>query len=137
MYDVRYHGAQPLRQCQTKPPPGPLVYRLRSFGPLLTLQRLLRIFAEARVANRARAEGWGGVVSEDMGQAMGEVRRATSVVVVRLQALCLLERLANLGPGARAAGERRRVVKQLEEKGGQGLQTGSIWVWVQGVGPFL
>ena len=127
-YDVRYHGAQPLRQGQPEPPPGPLVRRLRSFGPLLTLvagpwgdlsqdlHRLLRIFAEARVANRARAEGWGGVGAEDMGQAMGQVRRATSVVVVRLQALCLQERLAHLGPGARAAGERRRVVKQLEER---------------------
>ena len=51
-----------------------------------------------------------------MGQAIGEVRRAMSVVVVRLQALCLLERLAHLGPGARAAGERRRVVQQLEER---------------------
>ena len=127
-FDVRFHGAQPLRQGQPEPPPGPLVRRLRSFGPLLSLvagpwgdlsqdlHRLLRIFAEARVANRARAEGWGGVGAEDMGQAMGEVRRATSVAVVRLQALCLLERLAHLGPGARAAGERRRVVKQLEER---------------------
>ena len=51
-----------------------------------------------------------------MGQAMGEVRRATSVAVVRQQALCLLERLAHLGPGARAARERRKVVKQLEER---------------------
>ena len=34
---------------------------------------------------------------------MGEVRRAASVVVVRSQTLCLLERLAHLGPGARAA----------------------------------
>ena len=42
-----------------------------------------------------------------LGQAMGEVRRATSVTVVRLQAICLMERLAHLGPGARAAGERR------------------------------
>ena len=47
---------------------------------------------------------------------MGEVRRATSVTVVRLQAICLLERLAHLGPGARAVGERRRVVRQLEER---------------------
>ena len=39
-------------------------------------------------------------------RAMGEVRRATSVTVVRLQAICLMERLAHLGPGARAAGER-------------------------------
>ena len=49
-------------------------------------------------------------------RAMGEVRRATSVTVVRLQAICLMERLAHLGPGARAAGERRRVVRQLEER---------------------
>ena len=68
------------------------------------------------MANRARAEGWGGSEASDLGQAMGEVRRATSVMVVRLQALCLLERLAHLGPGARAAGERRRVVRQLEER---------------------
>ena len=29
--------------------------------------------------------------------------------------LCLLERLGHLGPGARAAGERRKVVQGLEE----------------------
>ena len=45
----------------------------------------------------------------------GEVRRAMSVQVVRSQALCLLERLAQLGPGARAAGERRKVVHRIEE----------------------
>ena len=40
-----------------------------------------------------------------------------SVQVVRSQALCLLERLAQLGPGAREAGEgeRWRVVKRIEE----------------------
>ena len=39
-----------------------------------------------------------------------------SVVIVRSNALCLLERLAFLGPGAKAAGERRRVVERLAEK---------------------
>ena len=68
------------------------------------------------MANRARAEGWGGSEASDLGQAMGEVRRAASVTLVRLQAICLLGRLAHLGPGARAAGERRRVVGQLEER---------------------
>ena len=127
-YDVRFHGAEALQPGQPEPPPGPLLRRFRSFGPLMTLvagpwgdlsqdlHRLLRIFAEAKVANRARAEGWGGIGAEDLGQAMGEVRRAASVTVVRQQALCLLERLAHLGPGARAAGERRRVVRQLEER---------------------
>ena len=40
---------------------------------------------------------------------------AMSVQMVRSQALCLLERLSHLGPGARAAGERRRVVQRIEE----------------------
>ena len=36
------------------------------------------------------------------------LRRSVSVAVVRGQALCLLERLAHLGPGARAASQRRQ-----------------------------
>merc|ERR1719319_952480 len=47
---------------------------------------------------------------------MGEVRRTMSVTVVRAQALCLLERLAHLGPGARAAAQRRQVTMGLEER---------------------
>ena len=35
---------------------------------------------------------------------------------MRSQSLCLLERLAYLGPGAKAAAERRRVTQQLEER---------------------
>ena len=46
---------------------------------------------------------------------MGEVRRAMSVQVVRSQALCLLEKPAHLGPGARAAGEIRKVVQRVEK----------------------
>ena len=42
---------------------------------------------------------------------MGEGRRAMSVVVVRSQTMCLLERLAHLGPGAAGAGKKR-----LEER---------------------
>ena len=42
------------------------------------------------------------------------VRRACSVVVVRAQAMCLLERLSQIGPGARAAAQRRQVTLQLE-----------------------
>ena len=38
-----------------------------------------------------------------------------SIEVVRSQSLCLLERIAQLGKGARKAGERRRVVQRLEE----------------------
>ena len=52
----------------------------------------------------------------ELGKVMGEVRRAMSVEVVRSNALCLLERLAYLGPGVRAASERRKVVQRLEER---------------------
>ena len=52
----------------------------------------------------------------ELGKAVGEVRIATSVVVVRSQQLCLLERLTFLGPGARAATERRALTQRLEER---------------------
>ena len=48
--------------------------------------------------------------------AVGEIRRAASVYVVRAQAVCLLERLAFLVPGARAAAERRQGNLQLVER---------------------
>ena len=47
---------------------------------------------------------------------MGEIRRAASVTVVRSQAMCLLERLSQLGPGARAAAQRRQVTLRLEDR---------------------
>ena len=47
---------------------------------------------------------------------MGEVSRSFSVTVVRAQAICLLERLSQLGPGARTAAQRRQVSLRLEEK---------------------
>ena len=47
---------------------------------------------------------------------MGEVRRALSVVIVRSNSLCLLERLLQFGPGARRAGERRRIVLAIEAR---------------------
>ena len=47
---------------------------------------------------------------------MGEIRRGFSVKVVRGAAMCLLERLAYLGPGAKAAAERRQHTLCLEER---------------------
>ena len=77
---------------------------------------LLGIFAKARAEAEARSKGRaGGASSGLLGKVMGEVRRALSVQVVRSQSLCLLERLSQLGPGARAAGDRRKVVQRLEE----------------------
>ena len=51
-----------------------------------------------------------------LGKIMGEIRRAFSVAVVRSQGLCLLERLAQLGPGARAAAMRRQQTMALDER---------------------
>ena len=51
-----------------------------------------------------------------LGKLMGDTRRATSTVVVRSQAMCLLERISQLGPGARAAAQRRQATLRLEER---------------------
>ena len=125
-YDVRFHGGAPLIRGSQPPPPGPLVQRFRSFeflklvaGPWGDLSQdfhlLLKTFAEKRVEGLARGRGVESGAGE-LGKVMGEVRRAMSVEVVRSNALCLLERLAYLGPGVRAASERRKVVQKLEEK---------------------
>ena len=39
-----------------------------------------------------------------------------SVTIVRANSLCLLERLSQLGPGARAAAQRRQAALHLEER---------------------
>ena len=47
---------------------------------------------------------------------MGEIRRSASVTVVRSQAVCLLEHLAFLGPGARQTAQRRQTTLRLEQR---------------------
>ena len=126
-YDTRFYGAEPRGRAVPLPPPGPLVHRLRSYGSLQTLvagpwgdlsddfHELLKLMAETRVANQARARGYEAGEGE-LGLAMGAVRRAISVAVVRAQSLCLLERLAFLGPGVRADVERRQLAERLQER---------------------
>ena len=126
-YDVRYHGAAPRVHGQPEPLSGPLLRRFRSFpmqslvaGPWGDLSQdfhaLLGVFAKSRAEATARSKGReGGAGAGELGKVMGEVRRAMSVQVVRSQSLCLLERLSQLGPGARAAGERRKMVQKVEE----------------------
>ena len=46
-----------------------------------------------------------------------------SILLVRSNAHCRLERLAHLGPGAKAVWERRRVVERLEEVRRRQVQT--------------
>ena len=138
--DVRFLGAAPSRRGQPEPPAGPLLSRFRNLGGLdegklvagtwgdmsSDLHQLLRIFAETRCAMMGRAAGWKGEADGMLGKVMGEVRRAFSVVVVRSQAMCLLERLAQLGPGARAAAQRRQVTLRLEERRRQERQAYSL-----------
>ena len=118
-YDVRFHGATRRRAGEPEPQPGPLVTRFRSLGGLEggqlvagpwgdlspDLHKLLLIFAESRVAAMSRAQGWEAGPGQ-LGKVVGEIRRAMSVTVVRANALCLMERLCQLGPGARAAAQR-------------------------------
>ena len=80
------------------------------------LHQLLRVFAESRCSALGRAAGWEGQADGMLGKVMGDTRRAMSVAVVRSQALCLLERLAQLGPGARVAAQRRQAALQLDER---------------------
>ena len=47
---------------------------------------------------------------------MGEIRRALSCAFVRAQALCLLARLGQLGPGARAIADRRILAQRQKSK---------------------
>ena len=63
----------------------------------------------------SRAQGWEAGPGQ-LGKVVGEIRRAMSVTVVRANALCLMERLCQLGPGARAAAQRRHAALQLEER---------------------
>ena len=126
-YDVRYHDAEPHIRGQPEPEPGPLVRRFRSyplkklvagaFGDLSSdFHELIHDLAVQRAESLARANGRaGGASPGQLGKITGEIRRAMSVVVVRSQALCLLERLSQLQPGARAASDRRRVTLRLEE----------------------
>ena len=63
-----------------------------------------------------RARGWEGDPDGLLGKVMGEVRRSMSVEVVRAQAVCLLDRLAHLLPGARAAAQRRQLALRLDQR---------------------
>ena len=66
----------------------------------------------SRAKSKCREGGAGAV---ELGKVVVEVRRSMSVQVVRSQALCLLERLSQFGPGARAVGERRKMGHCVEE----------------------
>ena len=117
-YDRRFHDTRPGES-------GPLVQRLMSFGPLWglvvgpwgegskDLHSLIKILGESRVAARGQARGWEGGDGE-LGLVLGQIRRTLSCTFVRAQALCLLSRLGQLGPGAKSAADRRVVAQRAE-----------------------
>ena len=85
------------------------------------MHKLLLAFAESRVAAMSRAQGWEAGPGQ-LGKVTGDTRRALSVTIVRANALCLLERLSQLGPGARDAAKRRQCALQQEERRRQDRQ---------------
>ena len=117
-YDIQFHGT-------VRGQSGPLVQRLQSYGKLWglvvgpwgdgskDLHTLIKILAESRVAARGRARGWEGGEGE-LGLVLGQTRRNLSCTFVRAQALCLLARLGQLGPGARQAAERRKEARSID-----------------------
>ena len=127
-YDVQFHGAQ-QDAGRAGNPPGPLVRRFRDLGGLSEgrlvagpwgdlspdFHKLLIAFAESRVAAMSRAQGWEAGPGQ-LGKVTGEIRRAMSITIVRANALCLLNRLSQLGPGAGAAARRRQEALRLEER---------------------
>ena len=110
-YDQKYHRTGPGQS-------GPLVQRLDGYGKLWglvvgpwgegskDLHALISLVGNSFVAAKARARGWEAGDGE-LGQAMGQIRRRLSCTFIRSQALCLLSRIGQLGPGARAAAHRR------------------------------
>ena len=100
---------------------SPSAKRLQTYGKLWglvvgpwgdgckDLYALINILAESRVEGRGRARGWEGKEGE-----LGQTRRNLSCTFVRAQALCLLARLGQLGPGARQAAERRKEARRIE-----------------------
>ena len=146
--DARFLGAQPWLRGQPEPPPGPLLSRFTALGGIdqgrlvagpwgdisSDFHELLGVFARSRCAALGRAAGWEGESDAMLGKVMGDTRRAMSVSVVRSQALCLLERLAQLGPGARAAAQRRQAALHLDERRRQERQAYALAFERRGLG---
>ena len=100
-------------------------YRWAMVRCLPRLHQLLKTFAESRVVALtealSRSQGWEAGPGQ-LGKVMGDIRRAFSVTIARANAMCLLERLSQLGPGAGAAAKRRQVALRLEERRRQDRQ---------------
>ena len=117
-FDSKYHHTP---DGQT----GPLVRRLESYGRLeglvvgpwgdasKDLHNLVKVLGENKVAMQARATGREASENEQ-GIIISQIRKFLSTAFVRAQSLCLINRLAHLGDGAKAAAGRRNLTKRLE-----------------------
>ena len=117
-FDRKYHHTP---DGQT----GPLVRRLESYGKLeglvvgpwgdcsKDLHSLVKVLGDCKVAKQARDTGREASDNE-LGIIISQMRKYLSTAFVRAQSLCLINRLANLGEGAKAAAGRRSLAKKLE-----------------------
>ena len=82
---------------------------------------LLKLYAEQKVAVLGRSTGEVQGPGQ-LGKFVGEIRGSVSMCVVRAQALCLLGRLAFLGPGAREQRNGGRATSAWWREGGERLR---------------
>ena len=78
------------------------------------MHSLVRVLAESKVALVSRARGWEGS-DKELGMYMSQIRKYLSTAFIKAQSLCLINRLAHLGEGAKAAAARRVLAKRLDE----------------------
>ena len=105
---------------------GPLQHHLESFGNIIPLvvgqygetsqgvHELMDAIATNRAEYLSRAEGRPLSMNERSG-ILAAYRRRLSVIGVRSQAKCLLERIGHIGQGASAAAERRKRAMSTEQ----------------------
>ena len=78
------------------------------------LHSLVKVLAETKLAAKARSLGR-QMSDKELGVIVNQVRKYLSTSFIRVQSLCLINRLSYLGEGAQAAAGRRIVARQLEE----------------------
>jgi hypothetical protein len=110
-----------------------LVRRLQGYGKLEGLvvgpwgegskdmHSLVKVIAETKVANKARALGR-DLSDKELGIVVSQVRKYLSISFIRAQSLCLLNSLCFLGEGAVAAAGRRDPQVGGGQKKGQASQ---------------
>ena len=84
-------------------------------------KKLCALLVIVKIVKMVKSQGWEAGPGQ-LGKVMGDIRRAFSVTIARANAMCLLERLSQLGPGAGAAAKRRQVALRLEERRRQDRQ---------------